>query len=57
MVFTTTRFLTLNVVVFFSAQSWPYAFQGRDVIGIAETGSGKTLGFVLPALVKLFRNK
>jgi len=38
------------------AQSWPYAFQGRDIIGIAETGSGKTLGFVLPALVKLFKN-
>jgi len=26
------------------------------VIGVAETGSGKTLGFVLPALVKLFKN-
>ena len=26
------------------------AFSGKDVIGIAKTGSGKTLGFLLPAL-------
>lgn len=30
------------------SSSWPYAFAGRDVIGVAETGSGKTLGFGLP---------
>jgi ATP-dependent RNA helicase DBP3 len=35
------------------AASWPALFAGRDVIGIAETGSGKTLGFTLPALVHL----
>lgn len=32
---------------------WPVALAGRDVIGIAETGSGKTLGFFLPALMHL----
>jgi ATP-dependent RNA helicase DDX23/PRP28 len=29
----------------------PIGLQGRDIIGIAETGSGKTASFVLPMLV------
>jgi ATP-dependent RNA helicase DBP3 len=32
------------------AQSWPLLCASKDVVGIAETGSGKTLGFALPAL-------
>jgi ATP-dependent RNA helicase DDX47/RRP3 len=28
----------------------PYALQGRDLIGLAETGSGKTAAFGLPML-------
>ncbi|GIQ92691.1 hypothetical protein KIPB_016604, partial [Kipferlia bialata] len=32
---------------------WPVAMSGRDLIGIAETGSGKTLSFALPAMVHL----
>ena len=31
------------------AQGWPIALSGYDMIGIGETGSGKTLGFLLPA--------
>uniref|UniRef100_A0A914MRL9 RNA helicase n=1 Tax=Meloidogyne incognita TaxID=6306 RepID=A0A914MRL9_MELIC len=31
--------------------SWPVALSGRDMISIAKTGSGKTLGFILPAIV------
>ncbi|KVI06292.1 DNA/RNA helicase, DEAD/DEAH box type, N-terminal, partial [Cynara cardunculus var. scolymus] len=34
-----------------AAQGWPMALKGRDLIGIAETGSGKTLSYLLPALV------
>jgi superfamily II DNA/RNA helicase len=30
------------------AQSWPAALQNRDVVGVAKTGSGKTLGFLFP---------
>jgi superfamily II DNA/RNA helicase len=30
--------------------SWPVALEGRDLISIARTGSGKTLGFILPAI-------
>ena len=34
-------------------QAIPLALQGRDVIGLAETGSGKTAAFVLPILQSL----
>ncbi|KAK4225926.1 P-loop containing nucleoside triphosphate hydrolase protein [Podospora fimiseda] len=35
------------------AASWPFTLSGRDVIGIAETGSGKTMAFSLPCVEKL----
>jgi ATP-dependent RNA helicase DDX5/DBP2 len=35
------------------AQSWPIALQGRDIITVAKTGSGKTCGFLLPAMHRL----
>eukprot|EP00871_Galdieria_phlegrea_P000641 jgi/Galph1/1578/GphlegSOOS_G265.1 len=31
----------------------PYALAGRDIIGIAETGSGKTAAFIIPILQAL----
>jgi ATP-dependent RNA helicase DDX5/DBP2 len=35
------------------AQGWPMALSGRDVVGVAETGSGKTLTYCLPAIVHI----
>ncbi len=36
-------------------QAIPCALMGRDIIGIAETGSGKTAAFTLPMLVYISR--
>ena len=36
------------------AEALPHAFQGRDIIGVASTGSGKTAAFALPILQKLW---
>ena len=35
------------------AQAIPEALQGRDVLGIAQTGTGKTASFVLPMITLL----
>lgn len=32
------------------ASAWPYLLAGRDVIGVAETGSGKTWAFGVPCI-------
>ena len=36
------------------AQSIPILLTGRDVLGMAQTGTGKTAAFVLPLLHRLF---
>lgn len=38
---------------FIQAQAWPIAFEGRDLVAIASTGSGKTAGFLLPAFLHI----
>ncbi|GJN37344.1 hypothetical protein PR202_gb26285 [Eleusine coracana subsp. coracana] len=37
------------------AQSWPIALKGRDIVAVAKTGSGKTLGYLLPGFMLLKR--
>lgn len=34
-------------------QGWPMALSGRDMIGVAATGSGKTLSYCLPGIVHI----
>lgn len=38
------------------SQAIPAALAGQDIIGCAQTGTGKTAAFVLPILDKLFHN-
>ena len=38
-------------------QAIPPALAGRDIVGCAQTGTGKTLAFVLPALEYLLRDQ
>lgn len=35
----------------------PYALQGKDVVGIANTGTGKTAAFLIPLINKILLNK
>lgn len=37
------------------AQSWPIALKGRDIVAVAKTGSGKTLGYLIPGFILLKR--
>ncbi|KAL7104735.1 hypothetical protein ACP275_07G001500 [Erythranthe tilingii] len=39
------------------AQTWPIALQGKDIVAIAKTGSGKTLGYLMPAFIHLKRRR
>lgn len=35
------------------AQAWPVLLKGEDLIGIAQTGTGKTLAFLFPAFIHI----
>lgn len=39
------------------AQAIPVAIEGKDVVGIAQTGTGKTLAFGIPMIQRLFQSK
>ncbi len=39
------------------SQAIPHVLQGRDVLGIAQTGTGKTAAFVLPMITKLEKGR
>jgi len=36
-------------------QAWPIIMSGHDLIAIAQTGTGKTLAYILPALIHLLQ--
>eukprot|EP00586_Coscinodiscus_wailesii_P010984 CAMPEP_0172516034 /NCGR_PEP_ID=MMETSP1066-20121228/272768_1 /TAXON_ID=671091 /ORGANISM="Coscinodiscus wailesii, Strain CCMP2513" /LENGTH=574 /DNA_ID=CAMNT_0013297349 /DNA_START=1 /DNA_END=1725 /DNA_ORIENTATION=+ len=50
---TATKSLNWTIPTPIQAQTLPHALSGRDVIGLAETGSGKTGAFTLPLLQSL----
>lgn len=37
-------------------QTIPLALSGKDVLGSAQTGTGKTLAFVIPLIAKICEN-
>ena len=39
------------------AQTIPLAMTGRDIVGIAQTGTGKTAAFALPILHRILENR
>ncbi|RKF64037.1 ATP-dependent RNA helicase dbp3 [Erysiphe neolycopersici] len=39
------------------AASWPYLFASRDLVGVAETGSGKTMAFAIPCVTRIILSK
>mmetsp|Transcript_60652 Transcript_60652/g.105702 ORF Transcript_60652/g.105702 Transcript_60652/m.105702 type:complete len:642 (-) Transcript_60652:106-2031(-) len=39
------------------ACSWPIALRGMDVVGVAATGSGKTIAFLFPSFMHILNNR
>ncbi|KAL5723827.1 RNA helicase [Ranunculus cassubicifolius] len=39
------------------AQSWPIALQNHDIVAVAKTGSGKTLGYLMPGFAHIRRSR
>ncbi|KAG2489867.1 hypothetical protein HYH03_011669 [Edaphochlamys debaryana] len=48
------KYFTLTAI---QRSALPHALAGRDVLGAAKTGSGKTLTFLIPIVEKLYRLK
>jgi len=48
---------SLTIATDIQAAAIPHALAGRDILGAAKTGSGKTLSFVIPLIEKLHREK
>lgn len=51
------EFKEITVPTQIQDQALPPALEGKDVIGIANTGTGKTIAFMLPLLTNLLKNR
>jgi ATP-dependent RNA helicase DDX42 len=51
------RFLEFTSPTPIQSQAIPALLSGRDVMGIATTGSGKTMAFLIPAIVHILENE
>lgn len=40
-------------IILFQSQAWPIVLQGIDLIGVAQTGTGKTLSYLMPGFIHL----
>ena len=49
--------LKIKIPTEIQEKSIPIAIKGRDIIGSAQTGTGKTLAFLLPLLTRLLKNE
>jgi len=49
-----TPFITMTAI---QNACIPHALAGRDILGAARTGSGKSLAFIVPTLEMLYRNR
>src|SRR5437879_12060236 len=49
-----TRFITPTPV---QAAAIPQALEGKDVLATAQTGTGKTLAFLIPVIEQLLKDK
>lgn len=50
-------FLMYQSTFSFQKQALPVALSGRDIIGIAKTGSGKTAAFVIPLVTHIMAQR
>jgi ATP-dependent RNA helicase DDX46/PRP5 len=51
------RYLEYSTPTPIQSQSIPSLLSGRDVIGIAMTGSGKTMAYLIPGIVHVLENE
>lgn len=49
--------LSFNIPTPIQHQAIPIAIKGQDLMGIAQTGTGKTLAFGIPMIQNLYKNK
>lgn len=49
-----SNFITLTKI---QEQAIPFALAGRDITGLAQTGTGKTLAFLVPSIQKLLTER